>query len=123
MIIRTIPVRNNSKYFTVTHLQLSVLMFVSKLTIKQIHKMKTISVNTIKEQALDLNNKALKITEKRVLSSFDKVEKVQNKTDKLLKQGFEFSNKQQDIFFNNLENGKKMIWKNLNKTLDFFSKN
>ena len=85
--------------------------------------MKTISVNTIKEQALDLNNKALKITEKRVLSSFDKVEKVQNKTDKLLKQGFEFPNKQQDIFFNNLENGKKMIWKNLNKTLDSFSKN
>tara|TARA_R110002126_G_scaffold277560_2_gene423526 strand:- start:9330 stop:9626 length:297 start_codon:yes stop_codon:yes gene_type:complete len=98
-------------------------MFVSKLTIKRINKMKTISIHTIKEQALDLNNKALKITEKRVLSSFDKVENVQNKTDKLLKKSFEFSNKQQDNFFNNLENGKKMIWKNLNKTLDFFSKN
>ncbi|WP_146106896.1 hypothetical protein [Polaribacter porphyrae] len=85
--------------------------------------MKTIHTNTIKKQALELNNKALKTTEKVVLTSIDKIEKVQNKTDELLKKGFNFSEKQQDKLFNSLENSKKMIWKNLNKGLDFFSKN
>lgn len=85
--------------------------------------MNTISVKNIKKNTLKLNTKALTSTEKVVLTSFDKIEKAQNKTDKFLKKGFKFSEKQQDSFFNNLENGKKMIWKNLNKTLDFFSKN
>lgn len=85
--------------------------------------MNTISTKDIKEKALAINKKALKTTEKTVLNSFDKIEKVQNKTDELLKKGFKFSEKQQDKFFNSLENSKKMIWKNLNKTLDFFSKN
>lgn len=85
--------------------------------------MNTISTKDIKEKALAINKKALKTTEKTVLNSFDKIEKVQNKTDELLKKGFKFSEKQQDKFFNSLENSKKMIWKNLNKTLDFFSRN
>ena len=85
--------------------------------------MKTISVKNIKENTLLLNDKALKSTEKVVLNSFEKIESVQHKTDKLLKKGFKFSEKQQDNLFNNLEKSKKMIWSKLNKTLDFFSKN
>lgn len=85
--------------------------------------MKTISIKNIKSNTLSLNNKALKSTENMVLSSFEKIESVQNTTDKLLKKGFSFSEKQQDNLFNNLESGKEMIWKNLNKTLDFFSIN
>ena len=84
--------------------------------------MKTISVKNIKENTLLLNNKALKSTETIVLTSIEKIETVQNKTDELLKKGFAFSEKQQDNLFNNLEKGKKMIWANLNKGLDFFSK-
>ena len=85
--------------------------------------MKTISINKIKEQAIHLNDKALKTTEKKVLNSFEKIEKAQNKTDEFIKKGFKFSEKQQDKLFNNLENGKEMVWKNLNKALDFFSRN
>lgn len=85
--------------------------------------MKTINTNTIKKQTLALNDKALKTTEKVVLTSFDKIEKAQSKTDELLKKGFSFSEKQQDKFFNTLENGKKIVWQKLNKGLDFFSKN
>ena len=85
--------------------------------------MKTISVKNIKENTLLLNNKALKSTETIVLTSIEKIETVQNKTDELLKKGFVFSEKQQDNLFNNLEKGKKMIWSKLNKGLDFFSKN
>lgn len=82
--------------------------------------MKTITAQDIQKQALAINKKALKATEKRVLNSYQKIEKVQDKTDKFLKKGLAFSEKQQDNLFDNLENGKKMIWKNLNKTLDFF---
>lgn len=85
--------------------------------------MKTINTNRIKKQTLKLNDKALKTTENVFLTSFDTIEKAQNKTEILLKKGFDFSNKQQDKLFNTLENSKKMIWKNLNKGLDFFSKN
>lgn len=85
--------------------------------------MKTINTNTIKKQTLALNDKALKTTEKVVLTSFEKIEKAQSKTDELLKKGFQFSEKQQDKFFNTLENGKKIVWQKLNKGLDFFSKN
>jgi len=82
--------------------------------------MKTINTNTIKKQTLELNDKAIKTTENVILTSFEKIERAQLKTDELLKKGFEFSEKQQDKFFNSLENSKKMIWKNLNKGLDFF---
>jgi hypothetical protein len=82
--------------------------------------MKTLTIQDIQKQALTINKKALKATEKRVLNSYQKIENAQNKTEALLKKGLAFSEKQQDKLFNNLENGKKMIWKNLNKTLDFF---
>lgn len=96
-------------------------MFASKLELKT-KKMKTISINTIKKQMLHINEKALKTTEKVVVSSIDKLSEIQNKTDNYLKKGFEFSEKQQDKFFNTLEQGKKSIWKNLNKALDFIGK-
>ena len=82
--------------------------------------MKTLTIQDIQKQALTINKKALKATEKRVLNSYQKIENAQNKTEALLKKGLAFSEKQQDHMFNILENGKKMIWKNLNKTLDFF---
>ncbi len=85
--------------------------------------MKTISIKNIKENTLLLNDKALKSTEKVLLTFFEKTENAQHKTDEFFKKGFRFSEKQQDIIFNKLENGKNMIWKNLNKGLDFFSKN
>jgi Na+/phosphate symporter len=85
--------------------------------------MKTISKINIKENALKLNNFALKSTEKAVLKTIDTAEQMQKKTSKKLKSGFKFAEKQQDQFFNNLEKGKGMIWKKLNKSLDFFSRN
>lgn len=84
--------------------------------------MNTISSKYIKDQTNKLNDKALKSTEKLVTTSFEKIEKLQNNTDKFLKKGFNLAEKQQDNLFNSLENNKKMIWKNLNKTLDFFSR-
>lgn len=85
--------------------------------------METISIKNIKENTLKLNQFALESTEKVVLKTIDKAEKLQNKTSNFLQNSLNFSDKQQDNLFNNLENGKKMIWKNLNKTLDFFNKN
>lgn len=84
--------------------------------------MKTISVKNIKENTLLFNDKALKSTENIILTSFEKIEKVQNKTEDLLTKGFKYSEKKQDFLFQNLENGKETIWKNLNKVLDFFGK-
>jgi hypothetical protein len=85
--------------------------------------MKTISKINIKENTLKLNSFALKSTEKVVSKTIDSAEDLQNITSKTIKNGLAFSAKQQDNFFNNLEKGKGMIWKKLNKTLDFFSKN
>jgi hypothetical protein len=84
--------------------------------------MKTISKANIKEQALKLNNFALKSTEKMILKSIDRAENLQEITSKKLRSTFKYKAKQQDNFFNNLEKGKGMIWKKLNKSLDFFSK-
>ena len=84
--------------------------------------MKTISKANIKEQILKLNSFALKSTEKTILKSIDTAENLQEITSKKLRSNCKFAAKQQDNFFNNLEKGKGMIWKKLNKSLDFFSK-
>ena len=84
--------------------------------------MKTTSINKLRKKFVILNDKALKITEKTFLTSFEKIEKSQNKTEMFLKKVIEMSDKKQDELFDNLENGKKMIWKNLNKGLDFIGK-
>jgi|TARA_B110000902_G_C14246787_1_gene564576 hypothetical protein len=85
--------------------------------------MKTISTNNIKKKSSKLNMMALKTTEKAFIKTIDKTEYLQEFTSKSIKKTLHFSEKQQEKIFNNLENGKDMIWKNLNKTLDFFSKN
>ncbi|SDS25441.1 hypothetical protein SAMN05216503_2466 [Polaribacter sp. KT25b] len=85
--------------------------------------MEIISTKSIKENTLKLNDFALKTTEKIVSKSIDSVENLQKITSKTIKHGLKFSAKQQDNLFNNLEKEKGMIWRNLNKTLDFFSKN
>ena len=85
--------------------------------------MKTISAKDIKKNTIKLNNMALETTEKVVLKSIDKAEELQEFTAKSIKKTLDFSEKQQDKLFNNLEKSKKMIWSNLNKGLDFFSKN
>ena len=84
--------------------------------------MKTTSINKLRKKFAILNDKAIKITEKTFLASFEKIEKSQNKTEMFLKKVIEMSDKKQDELFDNLENGKKMIWKNLNKGLDFIGK-
>lgn len=84
--------------------------------------MTTISRKTIKESALKVNEFALENTEKIILKTIDKVEDFQGLTAEKLKNGLEFTAKQQENIFNNLENAKGMVWKNLNKALDFFSK-
>ena len=84
--------------------------------------MKTISKANIKEQVLKLNNFALKSTEKTILKLIDRAENLQEITSKKLRSTFQYTAKKQDNFFNNLEKGKGMIWKKLNKSLDFFSK-
>lgn len=85
--------------------------------------MNTISKINIKENTLKLNHFALKSTEKVVSKTIDSAEDLQKLASKTIKNGLQFSAKQQDNLSNNLEKGKGMIWKNLNKTLDFFSKN
>lgn len=85
--------------------------------------MEITSTKNIKENTLKLNNFALKSTEKIVLKTIDTAEGLQKFTSKTLKNSLQFSEKQQDKLFNNLEKGKNMLWKNVNKTLDFFSKN
>jgi hypothetical protein len=85
--------------------------------------MKTISTKEIKKNTAKLNQFALESTEKMVLSTIDKAEDLQEFTSKSIKKTLDFSEKQQDNLFNSLEKGKKMIWANLNKGLDFFSKN
>jgi hypothetical protein len=84
--------------------------------------MTTISRKTIKESALKVNEFALENTEKIILKTIDKVEDFQGLTAEKLKSSLEFTAKQQENIFNNLENAKGMVWKNLNKALDFFSK-
>jgi len=84
--------------------------------------MKTISKINIIEQTLRLNSSALKSTEKVIAKSIEKADHLQERTSKRLKSTLKCSAKQQDNFFNRLEEGKGMIWKKLNKTLDFFSK-
>ncbi|WP_026776965.1 hypothetical protein [Polaribacter sp. Hel_I_88] len=84
--------------------------------------MKTISAKDIKKNSTKLNNMALETTEKVVLKSIDKAEELQEFTAKSIKKTLDFSEKQQDKLFNNLEKSKKMIWSKLNKGLDFFSK-
>lgn len=85
--------------------------------------MKTISIKNIKEGTLKLNEFALESTEKVVLKTIDTTEELQNFANKTLKKSLSFSEKQQDKIFINLENAKGMVWRNLNKTLDLFSKN
>ena len=85
--------------------------------------MKKISKNTIKKTTLKLNKIALKSTEKAILKAINTGENLQEISSEKLKATFRFTAKKQDIFFYKLEQGKEMIWKNLNKTLDFFSKN
>ena len=84
--------------------------------------MKTISTKDIKKNSAKLNNMALETTEIVVLKSIDKAEELQKFTAKSIKKTLDFSEKQQDKIFNNLEKGKKMIWSKLNKGLDIISK-
>lgn len=84
--------------------------------------MKTISIQKGTKNLVKLNDFALEKTEKAVITSIEKIETLQNKTDNLLKKSFDFSEKQQDKLFNNLEKGKKSIWKNVNKIVYFVSK-
>jgi len=85
--------------------------------------MKTISKINHTEDTLKMNQLALKATEKVFLKAIDAAENLQEITSKRLKSSFNFAAKQQDRLFNNLEKRKEMIWVNLNKTLDLFSKN
>jgi hypothetical protein len=97
-------------------------MFASKLILK-LKKMKTISTIIIKEKTLRFNQLALKTTENMVLKTIDKAENLQEITSNNLKSTFDFTAKQQDRIFDNLEKGKEMISTKLNKILVFFSKN
>ena len=71
---------------------------------------------------MKVNEFALENTEKIILKTIDKVEGFQGLTAEKLKDSLKFTAKQQENIFNNLENAKGMVWKNLNKALDFFSK-
>ena len=81
------------------------------------------TIYALKKNTLKLNQLALKSTENVVIKTINTVEDLQNYTVKKLKTTFIFTDKQLDDVFNNLEKGKGMIWKNINKTLDYFSKN
>ena len=82
------------------------------------------TIYALKKNTLKLNQLALKSTENVVIKTINTVEDLQDYTVKKLKTTFIFTDKQLDDVFNNLEKGKKgMIWKNINKTLDYFSKN
>jgi hypothetical protein len=85
--------------------------------------MNTISTKNMKMNSAKLNKMALETTEKVVLKTIDKAEDLQKFTSTSIKKTLDFSEKQQDKIFNNLEKGKEMIWGKLNKALDFFSRN
>ncbi len=85
--------------------------------------MKTLSQINIKEKSLQLNDYALKTTESTVLKTIKTTEKLQKLTGKSIQKSLMYSERQQDRIFNSLEKGKALAWKNINKTLDFFSKN
>ena len=79
------------------------------------------TIYALKKNTLKLNQLALKSTENVVIKTINTVEDLQDYTVKKLKTTFIFTDKQLDDVFNNLEKGKGMIWKNINKTLDYFS--
>ena len=81
------------------------------------------TIYALKKNTLKLNQLALKSTENVVIKTINTVEDLQDYTVKKLKTTFIFTDKQLDDVFNNLEKGKGMIWKNINKTLDYFSIN
>lgn len=81
------------------------------------------SKTTKKANTLKLHSFALKASDKIILKSIDVVEDLQNLASKTIKHHLKYAEKQQDNFFENLEKEKGMIWKKLNKTVDFFSKN
>lgn len=85
--------------------------------------MKTISIKAINSNATQFNKYALKSTEKVVLKTIDKTEEIQEFSFKAIKNALNYTEKRQEIIFDKLETGKATFWKNLNKTLDFFSKN
>ncbi|QNM85814.1 hypothetical protein H9W90_01455 [Polaribacter pectinis] len=85
--------------------------------------MKTISTINIKDNTLKLNDFALESTEKAVLKTINTTEDLQKFTAKKLKSTLSFTAKQQENFFNKAENVKSLVWKKINKTVDFFSKN
>jgi hypothetical protein len=58
-----------------------------------------------------------------VLKTIDKTEELQEFSFKAIKNTLNYTEKRQEIIFDKLETGKATFWKNLNKTLDFFSKN
>jgi len=82
----------------------------------------TLTVNDIKKQANQLNDKALNTTEKVFLSVFDKIEEAQKKTDKFLKKGLKKSAKNQDKFFDALEKGKDLMSEKAKKVKKLVSK-
>jgi hypothetical protein len=85
--------------------------------------MKIISIKAINSNATQFNKYALKSTEKVVLKTIDKTEELQEFSFKAIKNTLNYTEKRQEIIFDKLETGKATFWKNLNKTLDFFSKN
>ncbi len=85
--------------------------------------MKKISKIKIKENTLKFNQIALNAVEKVILKTIYTAENLQEITSKKIKSSFNFATKQEDIIFNNIEKRKGMVWKNLNKTLDFFTRN
>lgn len=85
--------------------------------------MKTISIKAINSNATQFNKYALKSTEKVVLKTIDKTEEIQEFSFNAIKNALNYTEKRQEIIFDKLETGKATFWKNLNKTLDFFSKN
>jgi hypothetical protein len=91
-----------------------------KFVLKLVIKIKKNNKSSNRENTLKLNKIALKSTEKAILKAINTGENLQEISSKKLKSTFSFTSKKQNNFFNNLEQGKEMIWKNLNKTLSFF---
>ena len=78
------------------------------------------------ENAVDtvslVNTVALTSTEKVFDKGFEVVEKLQSLADKLLKKGFKFSAKQNDVVFDALEDTKEKAVKTYNKVSKRFNK-
>ena len=84
---------------------------------------KYFSKENINDSISFVNLIALSSTEKVFLKGFSLIEKLQNFTEKTIKEGLDTSAKHQESVFDNLDKSKEKVVKVISKTTSLFQKN